>query len=105
MKLDMVAPAAGPSVVMYAIGCFRRAALDITQCGDSSETKLAGSLDMASKTTVDSARSSAQQELEGYLLHLCFSLERTVAHFPSAVACRFASRNQDKFTTQEKTAE
>ena len=30
MKLDMVAPAAGPSVVMYAIGCFRRAALDIT---------------------------------------------------------------------------
>ena len=29
MKLDMVAPA-GPSVVMYAIGCFRRAALDIT---------------------------------------------------------------------------
>ena len=32
MKLDMVAPAAGPSVVMYAIGCFRRAALDITQC-------------------------------------------------------------------------
>ena len=40
------------------------------------ETKLAGSLGMASKTTVDSARSSAQQELEGYLLHLCFSLEQ-----------------------------
>lgn len=30
IKLDMVAPA-GPSVVMYAIGCFRRAALDITR--------------------------------------------------------------------------
>lgn len=29
MKFDIVAPA-GPSVVMYAIGCFRRAALDIT---------------------------------------------------------------------------
>ena len=30
MKFDIVAPA-GPSVVMYAMGCFRRAALDITQ--------------------------------------------------------------------------
>lgn len=29
MKFDIVA---GPSVVMYAIGCFRRAALDITWC-------------------------------------------------------------------------
>ena len=31
MKLDIVAPAGPSAVVMYAIGCFRRAALDITQ--------------------------------------------------------------------------
>lgn len=36
MKLDMVAPA-GPSVVMYAIGCFKRAALDITRRAPASD--------------------------------------------------------------------
>lgn len=62
MKLDIVAPG-GPSAVMYAIGCLRRAALDITwlcsaKLGDEACSQ--PELDMASKTSADSARFSAQ---------------------------------------------